>query len=136
MEDHVYRSANSCSSDLTQSPTASQVGQTDPDMDRVARFVGYSESEFEKESDEELQPLRSKFYRNGKLPPSKASKTASDVRSTHNKSTARIGHPTAHAHSKQPAALNSSKGKANARKSKRKHLSMHICGPTVQITHH
>ncbi|KAL5373422.1 hypothetical protein DPSP01_012724 [Paraphaeosphaeria sporulosa] len=118
LKDHGYRSASPRSPDLEQSPIALQIDPTDLEMNRVAQFVGYSESEFEEESDQDSHPLRPRSHRNGKLPRPNVSKNATDIRSNHNKSDARTNQPVAHVHNKRPVGLKAYKGTTNASKSK------------------
>ncbi|KAL5461123.1 hypothetical protein PMIN06_002313 [Paraphaeosphaeria minitans] len=118
LEDHGYRSASPHSSDLEQLSIASQVDRTDPEMDKVAQFVGYSESEFEEESDQGPQSLRSRSHRNGTLLHPNVSKTATDVRSNHKNSTAQTNQSAADVHNKRLVGRKAHKGKANAKESK------------------
>jgi len=84
-------------------------------MDQVAQFVGYPESEFEEESDGELQPPRSQSYGGSKLSPSSTPR----VRSTNEESTAKMDHSAAPMQKNRPLASNTSKTKANSKDMKR-----------------
>ena len=88
-------------------------------MDQVAQFVGYPESEFEEESDGELQPPRSQSYGGSKLSPSGTLKSTPHVRSTNEESTAKMDHSAAPMQKNRPLASNTSKTKANSKDMKR-----------------